>query len=330
MGNLFAIAGARQGLHYGVMQRLGSPPAECYNFNNWFMGYGFLATRLPSQSEGSMSGASSKFASLLLTACLCVAVLPSAAVAQKGGVRKPKKKQPKSAQTGPVVPAYTPAPLQPLPLEQVPAVAPHVHFADGELTITAHNSTLSDVLKEVREQTGADLDIPPNANERVVADLGPGPARQVLADLLNGTHFNYLMVGSSTDPSAIQSIVLTPRTGGPDTTTSASNRPGPPQRGFAQPPVVGATPADATPENDGAEDADAPDDQTAEQGSGDQPNQTPGQQTPKTPEQLLQELQRQQQQQQNPQQPGQAGQPPQGILPNQPPTTAPPNQNKPE
>ena len=168
-----------------------------------------------------MSGASSKFASLLLTACLCVAVLSSTAVAQKGGVRKPKKTQPKSAQTAPSLPAYTPAPLQPLPLEQVPAVAPHVHFADGKLTITAHNSTLSDVLKEVREQTGAELEIPPNANERVVADLGPGPARQVLADLLNGTHFNYLMVGSSTDPSAIQSIVLTPSTGGPNTTTSA-------------------------------------------------------------------------------------------------------------
>jgi hypothetical protein len=279
-----------------------------------------------------MSGASSKFASLLLTTCLCVAGLSSTAVSQKGGVRKPKKK-PTSAQTAPSLPAYTPAPLQPLPLEQVPAVAPHVHFADGELTIRAHNSTLSDVLKEVREQTGAELDIPPNANERVVADLGPGPARQVLADLLNGTHFNYLMVGSLTDPSAIQSIVLTPRTGGPDTTTSASNRAGPPQRGFPQPPVIGAAPADATPENDGAEDADAPDDQPADQAAGDQPSQTPGQQTPKTPEQLLQELQRQQQQQQNPQQPGQAGQtspPPQGILPNQPPTTAPPNPNKPE
>jgi hypothetical protein len=232
------------------------------------------------------------------------------------------------------LPAYTPVPLEPLPLEQVPAVAPRVHFSDGELTIVAHNSTLSDVLKQVREQTGAEFDIPANANERVVADLGPGPARSVLADLLNGTHFNYVMVGSTTDPTAIQSIILTPRTGGPDTTTTAANRPGVPQRGFGQQPIVSTTPAEVGPANDdgandGAEDADAQDDQAADQPT--DPNQPNGGQptTPKTPEQLLQELQRQQQQQQqqqNPQpgQPGQGGQPPQGILPNQPPTATPP------
>jgi len=270
-----------------------------------------------------------------MIACLCVSGFAPAAIAQKGGVRKPLKKQQKQEKPASILPVYTPAPLQPLPLDQVPAVAPHVHFSEGELSIVAHNSTLSDVLKEVREQTGAELDIPPNANERVVADLGPGPARQVLADLLNGTHFNYVMVGSTTDPSAIHSIVLTPRNGGPDTTTAAANRPGIPQRGFAQPPVTNVPPADVA-GDDAAEDADAPEDQPDQ---ADQQNpQNPAQQTPKTPEQLLQELQRQQQQlqQQQNQQPGQTGQPgqptptPPGILPNQPPTGAAPNPAKPE
>jgi len=58
----------------------------------------------------------------------------------------------------------------------------------------AHNSTLADVLRAVRKLTGAEMEIPPNATERVVADIGPGPARTVLAELLNGTHFNYVMV----------------------------------------------------------------------------------------------------------------------------------------
>jgi hypothetical protein len=284
-----------------------------------------------------MTGFSLKIASFSMTACLFVCGFTSAAAAQKGGVRKQTKKLQKQEPPTPALPAYTPTPLQPLPLEQVPTLAPRVHFSDGQLTIVAHNSTLSDVLKEVREQTGAELDMPPNANERVVADLGPGPARAVLADLLNGTHFNYVMVGSTTDPSAIHSIVLTPRTGSPDTTTSASNRAGGPQRGFPQPAVVNSPPAEIGPSNDsdGADDADATDDQAADQ-TADQNQQNPSQQTtPKTPEQLLQELQRQQQQQQQnspsgqPGQPGQNGPPPQGILPNQPPTAA-PTPTKPE
>jgi hypothetical protein len=276
-----------------------------------------------------MSVFSRQFASFLLTACLCATGLVSTSLAQKGGIRKPTKKQGKQEQPVPPLPAYTPAPLQPLPLDQVPAVAPRVQYSGGELTIVAHNSTLSDVLKAVRQQTGADLDIPPNASERVVADLGPGPARDVIAALLNGTHFNYVMVGSATDPTAVHTIVLTAKTGTADTaTTAAASRPGSPQRGLPGAAAVVPPPsADATPgaDNDGSDDADAADEQ-AEQ-TDQQNQQNPAQQTPKTPEQLLQELQRQQQQQQqNPQ----SGQPPQGVLPNQPPTAAPPNPNKPD
>jgi len=289
-----------------------------------------------------MTGYSLKFATFSITACLCVLALSPIAAAQKGGVRKPKKKAQKQEKPVPQLPTYTPAPLQPLPLEQVPAVAPKVHFSDGQLTIVAHNSTLSDVLKEVREQTGADLDMPPNTNERVVADLGPGPARSVLADLLNGTHFNYVMVGSISDPKAIQSIVLTARSGGPDTTTTASNG-GPQRAGLAQ-PAMPAVDVNAATENDGAEEADQGDDQP-EQADQSQPNNgqpnngqpnngqpNNGQPTtPKTPEQLLQELQRQQQQMQQQQnQPGQNAQTPPGVLPNQPPTGAAPTPTKPE
>ena len=285
-----------------------------------------------------MTGFPLKIVSISITACLCVFAFSPALVAQKGGVRKPKKKLQKQEQPAPQLPAYKPAPLQPLPLDQVPALAPRVEFSNGDLTIVAHNSTLSDVLKEVREHTGAEFDIPANANERVVADLGPGPARSVLAELLNGTHFNYVMVGSTSDPKAIQSIVLTPRTGGPDTPI-ATNRPGGPQGSFGQPAVINSAPADT--DNDAAEEADAPTEDEAPQADQNQPNNNGQPTTPKTPEQLLQELQRQQQQmqQQQNQQPGQNGQPgqpgqnsqtPPGILPNQPPTGAAPTPTKPE
>lgn len=271
-----------------------------------------------------MSRVSLKSATFLLVVSLCPVGLPSFASAQKGGVRKPPKKQQKQEQpTPPPLPAYTPAPLQPLPLDQVPAVAPRVQYTGGELSIVAHNSTLADVLKAVRQQTGAELEIPPNASERVVADIGPGPARDVLAKLLNGTHFNYVMVGSANDPTAVQSIVLTPKSGGADTTTNAANRPGVPQRGPGQ--ATAAPPDNSQATDDAPDEPDTTDEQQADQADQQTPP-NPGQQTPKTPEQLLQELQRQQQQQQqqNPQ-----GGPP-GILPNQPPTAAPSNPNKPD
>ena len=291
-----------------------------------------------------MSNRSWKFASVLLLASVCLAALTLPASAQRGGVRK-KKAQPAAQQqpAPPALPPYTPAPLDPLPLDQMPTVAPLVTYSGGLLTVVAHNCTLSDVLKAIRKQTGADLDIPPGATERVVADLGPGSAREVIADLLNGTHFNYVMVGSPSDPTAVQSIALTPKSGGPETAAAAPPaRPGfPPQRVFqprtAMPPVQqGAAPTEAGPaaaQADGAEDNQEPPEEAADSDAQDeQPQSTdPNQQTPKTPEQLLQELQRQQQQQQQQQQPGaqQPGTPPAGaqptpgLFPNQPPTAQP-------
>lgn len=287
-------------------------------------------------SRGSMLGFLSKFAPLSVVLCLCVSSLAPQAVAQRGGVRKPSAKKTQDAQKpDPSVPAYTPTPLQPLPLDQLPAVAPKVTYEGGQLSIVAHNCTLADVLHAVKKQLGADLDIPPNATERVVADLGPGTPRQVITDLLNGTHFNYVIVGSASDPTAVQSLALIPKTGGTETASAATppTRPSVPGRVFqpGMPPVAqGATPpADAASDDD----TDPPEeatDQADNQDGQQQGEQGQGQQTPKTPEQLLQELQRQQQQMQQQQQQGQQpGQPtqPGSLFPNQPPTTTP---NKPD
>jgi hypothetical protein len=287
-----------------------------------------------------MSGFWLKFAPLSVVLCICLSVFAPAANAQRGGVRKPpaKKKQDAQKPDPPAQPAYTPTPLQPLPLDQVPAVAPKVTYEGGQLSIVAHNCTLADVLRAVKKQLGADLDVPPNATERVVADLGPGRPRDVITDLLNGTHFNYVIVGSASDPSAVQSLALTPKTGGTETAAAAPpSRPAVPPRGFQpgmRPPVQGMQPpAEAAQADDDNTD---PPEEATDQADQDEPpaqqqaDQNQGQQTPKTPEQLLQELQRQQQQmqqqQQQGQQPGQPGQAPQGgLFPNQPPTQATPN-----
>src|SRR5208282_3268802 len=103
----------------------------------------------------------------------------------------------------------------------LPPAPPQVDYRDGRLTIVAENSTLGDILREVRKQTGASIEFPPSANERVVAKLGPAPARDVLATLLDGSSFNYVLVGSVTDPRALASVTITSRTGSGEAQTVA-------------------------------------------------------------------------------------------------------------
>ena len=97
----------------------------------------------------------------------------------------------------------------PLIPEQAGANQLRVSYEDGKLTIIAENSMLSDVLSAVRAQTGADIELPPGAsNQRIWARLGPGPARSVLATLLDSTNLDYVIRASQTDPQSIQSILL--------------------------------------------------------------------------------------------------------------------------
>lgn len=127
-----------------------------------------------------------------------------------------------------------------LPPDQRPAIAPVVTYANGKLTIVAKNSTLSDILAAVGEKTGAAIDVPEDATERVVSELGPGPAREVVAALLNGSHFNYVMVGTETNPNSVARVILTAKTetkdapGSPNTVARAGfpMRPAMPQAAF--------------------------------------------------------------------------------------------------
>lgn len=90
----------------------------------------------------------------------------------------------------------------------------------------AKNSRLSDILRAIAEKTGASIDVPEGANERVVSQLGPAPARDVMSALLNGSHFNYVMVGTETDPDGVARVVLTAKSerteGGPAGSGSAA------------------------------------------------------------------------------------------------------------
>jgi hypothetical protein len=102
------------------------------------------------------------------------------------------------------------SPAAPLPRLQVT-------YHDGLLAIRANRANLSELLLAVHERTGADIAIAAGAEqERVAADIGPAPAPEVLAHLLNGSRFNFVILSSPDDPRALERVILSPRSvGGP-------------------------------------------------------------------------------------------------------------------
>jgi hypothetical protein len=91
-----------------------------------------------------------------------------------------------------------------------------VSFQGGLLSINSNKANLSQVLFAIHEQTGAEIAIPAGAEqEQVVAEYGPAPAPEVLAHLLNGSKFNFLILSSSSDPRALDRVILSSRPEGP-------------------------------------------------------------------------------------------------------------------
>jgi hypothetical protein len=208
-----------------------------------------------------------------------------------------------------------------MPLDSMAPVPPQVSYQNSQLTIVAPNSTLGDILRAVRKQTGAEIEIPP-ATERVVTHLGPGPAREVIADLLNGSRFNYVILGSPADNSVLTRVVLvakSPQENGSTNNPAISEQP---QAGIG--PHTGNPGArlpepDANAANDDTDDAADQAAAEAEQ----QQQQTPAtsdQPAVKTPQQMLQEMQQRQLQMQQQQQPqGQSNGPGAAVPPPPPP-----------
>jgi hypothetical protein len=121
---------------------------------------------------------------------------------------------------------------------------PNIRFANGLLSIEAENSVLTDILFEVGAKTGAEIQMPPWSDagrERVVAKLGPGNPRDVIAALLHGSSFNYVIVES---PQGLQQLILTPKTDwpGPQGGDQAAQQGVDPtgQQGGDQPPTAEA------------------------------------------------------------------------------------------
>jgi hypothetical protein len=159
----------------------------------------------------------------------------------------------------------------------------HVAYANGELTVTASNSSLNQILRDIARETGMKI-TGGVADERVFGQYGPAAPSKVLNALLDGTGSNMILVHATAATPA--ELVLTPRQGGatPPNPNAFHEDPLPPPR--PQYPI--------TPQPEGNPRSGPPE---AEPGRS--PNEV------KTPQQIYEQLERmrqqQQQQQSNPQ-----------------------------
>ena len=135
-------------------------------------------------------------------------------------------------------------------------VPPKISYVNGQLSIDAAGSTLADLLAQVAALTGVKIDIPSGAaSERMpVVELGPGPARQILASLLSDSNFDYLIQAADADPEKIQSVLLLARekrgsgANGTDVVARASRAAAPPPEAPVEDSPVAPLPEVAAPE----------------------------------------------------------------------------------
>jgi hypothetical protein len=214
---------------------------------------------------------------------------------------QPAPTQPVPAQPVPAQPVPAPQPQAAPPVSQVPpsmlqqpAGEAQVVFTGDTLSIHADNSSLSAILHQVAGKSGMQIE-GLSGDERVFGTFGPGAPRDVLADLLNGTAYNLVLLGDLGD-GAPRELILTPAT----------------RAGAAAPPPSPMTTTIDEAANE--PDAEIPQPQPEVPQAGTTPPPTPG---VKTPQQLFEQLQRMRSQQQGATQDPQQQQPPQQQPPQQ-------------
>jgi len=114
-----------------------------------------------------------------------------------------------------VVNSVTVAPVVTDAVAQPPRPTLNVGVHSNLLSIKAQGATLAEVLYEVHRRTGADIAIPAGAEqERVVVNIPSAPGRDVIASLLNGSRFNYIVLGTDSDPGGFRNLLLSLKEGG--------------------------------------------------------------------------------------------------------------------
>jgi type II secretory pathway component GspD/PulD (secretin) len=88
-----------------------------------------------------------------------------------------------------------------------------ITFQDGRLRLVSNKASLAEVLNEIRAQLNADIVVPAGAEQEMVAvALGPSTPRDVISKLLDGSRYNFIIVGTDADANQVERVVLSPKT----------------------------------------------------------------------------------------------------------------------
>ena len=201
-----------------------------------------------------------------------------------------------SASTFPATAATTPPPPEaPLRPQQIPPSRAQVTYTNGSLFVSANNSSLNQILRQISTNTGMKI-TGGVADERVFGNYGPADAAEVLSSLLDGTAANMILV--QRDDASLAELILTPRNGGPTPpnphAATFDDRPEPQRNFYAQPnpPSESAPPQQNNPIAPPVDPATT----TAPTPAGTTQPESPN--GVKTPQQIYEQLQRMRQQQQ--------------------------------
>jgi hypothetical protein len=161
--------------------------------------------------------------------------------------------------------------------------------------VQALNSNLSSVVTAIRNKTGIEFEGAENVSERVAISMGPAPEGDVLAAIFSGSKYDFLAIGRPDSPTIVQRVILT-----------VKNKPGAVENAPAQPAAANQGDEEEVPEEQvntgGGEPQDTPVQPVPVPQQ--QPQaETPQNQQPKSPEQLLQELQEMRRQKGSPEDP---------------------------
>ncbi len=129
--------------------------------------------------------------------------------AQSPQTNRPVSTLPATQPTAPPEPAQPQYPLTPA---QRPPQRAQVTYTNGTLSVSAENSSLNQILRQIATATGLKI-TGGVADERVFGQYGPASPAEILSALLNGTASNMVLV--QRDDATLAELVLTPRHGGP-------------------------------------------------------------------------------------------------------------------
>jgi hypothetical protein len=181
------------------------------------------------------SAAAISFIAALLAAPLLLATMDvhaqtvadktAAATSTRKAVARHKKPVAAQQTTAPA-PVSAPVPVVPeapkWPANDQPNAATVIWDSQG-LRIVASNSSLSEILQDVATKTGAKLE-GLDTDQRVFGAYGPGQARDVLAQLLDGSGYNIVMVGDQGQGTPRQIVLSARSTAGAKTPSNGNVR----------------------------------------------------------------------------------------------------------